>query len=248
MPAVRRKQRTYASGKGVYKRPRKTYVPYAIPSKAITIAQLNDRTGGFLGLELKFFDTEVTNTVFSATWAALEPATTNLTAIAQGDGESNRDGRKYTIKSLHIKGFLETAVQESQTAPLSDILVRMVLVHDTQTNGAQLTATQVMDAGGTDDINSFRNLQFTKRFRVLHDKTHRIMRNNTNEGAVNLFASAQTEYPFTINKTFKNGIQVLMSGTTADIANVTDNSLHLIAITTSTAALMNYQCRVRFTG
>ncbi len=243
MPATRR-PRSFAVTNGGYrvKRKRVAYRPPA--GQMIMVAGPRS----FANQELKFFDTEITNTVMSATWAALEPATTNLSAVAQGDGESNRDGRKYTIKSVHIKGFIETAVQESQTAPLSDILVRMVLVHDTQTNGAQLTATEVMDAGGTDDINSFRNLGFTKRFRVLSDQTHRIERLNTNEGAVNLFASPNTHYPFTMNKSFKTPMNVLMSDTGADIANVTDNSIHMIAITTSTAALMNYQCRVRFTG
>ncbi len=242
MPATRR-PRSFAvtNGGPKYKRKRVAYRP--VTTQMVMVAGPRS----FANQELKFFDTEITNTVMSATWAALEPATTNLSAVAQGDGESNRDGRKYTIKSVHIRGFIETAVQESQATPLSDILVRVVLVHDTQTNGAQLTATEVMDAGGTDDINSFRNLGFTKRFRVLDDQTHRIIRNNTNEGAVNLFASAATSLQFTINKSFKE-MNVLMSDTGADIANVTDNSLHIIAITTSTAALMNYQCRVRFTG
>ncbi len=240
MPAKRRARSYAVNGGPKYKRPRVHYV--AVQAPVVSAAR------AFRNQEVKFFDTEITNTVMSATWAALEPATTNLTAVAQGDGESNRDGRKFTLKSIHIRGFLETAVQESQATPLSDILCRIVLVHDTQTNGAQLTATEVMDAGGTDDINSFRNLGFTNRFKVLHDKTHRILRNNTNEGAVNLFASASTTYPFTINKTFKVPINVLMSDTGADIANVTDNSIHMIAITTSTASLMNYQCRLRFTG
>ncbi len=243
MPATRRPRSFAVTNGGFRKRKRVAYRPAV--GQMVMVAGL---TRAFPNQELKFFDTEITNTVMSATWAALEPATTNLSAVAQGDGESNRDGRKYTIRSISIKGFIETAVQESQTAPLSDILVRVVLVHDSQTNGAQLTATEVMDAGGTDDINSFRNLGFTKRFRVLADQTHRIERLNTNEGAVNLFASPNTHYPFTMNKTFKTPMNVLMSDTGADIANVTDNSIHMIAITTSTAALMNYQSRVRFTG
>ncbi len=244
MPATRR-PRSFAVSNGGYRVKRKR-VAYRPAAGQMVIVAGPQRA--FQNQELKFFDTELTSTVMSATWAALEPATTNLSAVAQGDGESNRDGRKYTIKSVHIKGFFETTAQESQTTPPSDILVRVVLVHDTQTNGAQLTATEVMDAGGTDDINSFRNLGFTKRFRVLDDQTMRLVRLNTNEGAVNLFASAATQTPFTMNKVFKTPMNVLMSDTGADIANVTDNSLHMIAITTSTAALINYQCRVRFTG
>jgi len=210
----------------------------------------NARIGGFLGIETKFFDVEAENDAFTATWAAMEPATTNLTAIAQGDGESNRDGRKYAIKSIHIKGFIEVPQQESQTAPIADQYCRIVLVLDTQTNGAQLTATDVMDGGLAEDTLAFRNLQFSKRFIVLFDKkiTLHVGRANMNEGAVNLFASPTIRVPFSYNKTFSTPIQVLMSGTTADIANVTDNSIHMIGVSESTIATLSYQCRTRFVG
>ncbi len=209
----------------------------------------NARTGGFLGMERKFFDVELNADQFSTTWATEEPATTNLSAVAQGDGESNRDGRKYVIQSIHIKGVLGAAVQESQTTPPSDIFARLVLVVDTQTNGAQLTATDVMDGGQTNDVLSFRNLQFTKRFKVIWDRTFVIKRPNTNEGAANLFASASVVTgSFKINHAFKGGLSVTMSGTTADIANVTDNSIHMIAVADSTAGLISYQSRIRFVG
>ncbi len=212
-------------------------------------AAANERRIAFLSIENKFFDVEHTGSSVAVTWGTEEPATTNLTAIAQGDGESNRDGRKYIINSIHIKGFVHTAVAESSAAPLEDVLVRLVLVHDKQTNGAQLTATDVMDGGQTDDINSFRNLQFTKRFNVLWDKTFLIVRNNTNEGAINLFAANATKSNvFKVNKVFKGGIAVTMSGTTADIANVVDNSIHMIGVSTSTTGTVSYQCRVRFSG
>lgn len=220
-----------------------------VRQKRATFKRRNVRTGGFLGIERKFFDTEVNNGAFATSWTIEEPATTGLTAIAQGDGESNRDGKNYIIDSIHIKGFLNSAVQESQTAPLADILCRLVLVLDTQTNGAVLTATSVMDAGQSDDVIAFRNLQFTRRFKVLWDRSFVIKRNNTNEGAANLFAAAATNGPFfKVNHVFKGGLPVTMSSTEADIANVTDNSIHMIGIATSTDAMLDYQCRVRFRG
>ncbi len=208
------------------------------------------RTGGFTNMEVKFFDTESTADAFATTWATMEPATTNLTAVGQGDGESQRDGRKYMIRSIHVRGQVIDQATESQTAPSGDGTVRFCLVWDTQTNGAQLTATDVMDGGQTNDIWSYRNLQFSKRFRILYDKTIVIPtgRSAQNEGAANLFASSQTQVQFKINKIFKKPIPVLMSGTTADIANVTDNSLHMIGVGDSTNTLLQYQCRVRFTG
>ncbi len=209
----------------------------------------NERRIAFLSIESKFFDTEHTANAFATTWVTEEPATTNLTAVAQGDGESNRDGRKYIIDSIHIKGFLSTAPQEAVVTPLPDIVCRLVLVLDTQTNGATLTATDVMDAGQTDDVNSFRNLQFTKRFKVLWDKTMILRQHNTAQGAIDLFATnAYKGNVFKINKVFKDGLPVTMSGTAADIANVVDNSIHMIGIAQDNNALINYQCRIRFRG
>ncbi len=225
--------------------------PFKRPRRTNTAAiRRNIRTGGFLGLERKFFDVESAADAFATTWAAMEPATTNLTAVAQGDGESNREGRKFSILSIHLKGFVKRPASESTTGPFGDETVRVCLVQDKQTNGAQLTATDVMDGGQTEDYLAFRNLQFTKRFNVLWDRTFTlpVSRGAMNEGSINLFATADVRVPFTVNKTFNNPIQVTMSGTTADIANVTDNSIHVIGVGSATSVTLDYQCRIRFMG
>ncbi len=250
MPKRRRGRSVFITSGRIGKRRRVRRISTAGQRTIVVPMRANIRTGGFVGIETKFFDVEDNNDAFTATWATMEPATTNLTAIAQGDGESNRDGRKYAIKSIHIRGFIEVPAQESQTAPIADQYCRIALVWDTQTNGAALTATDVMDGGQAEDTLAFRNLQFTKRFKVLFDKSITVLvaRTNMNEGAVNLFASPLTRVPFKFNKVFNPPIQVLMSGTTADIANVTDNSIHMIGVSESTVATLSYQCRTRFVG
>ncbi len=230
--------------------PRQFIGPRTKPPGFSMRALLNQRTGGFIGLEKKFFDTEVQSDAFATTWASMEPATTNLTVMAQGDGESNRDGRKYTIHSIHIRGWIQRAVEEAQAGPGGDSLMRLALVVDKQTNGATITATNVYDGGGSDDIFAFRNLQHTTRYTVLKDKQFRlnVAPAVINEGAVNSFASGLIRIPFKFNHTFPNGLQVNTKGTTADIANVTTNSIHLIGVSSSTTPTINYQCRVRFSG
>lgn len=238
MPGTKRQRGVFATTRaGSFKKRRR------VTRRPVTKA-------GFLGIETKFFDTEATNDAFTTTWATMEPATTNLTAIAQGDGESNRDGRLYAIKSIHIKGFVTTAIVESSSTPLGDEAVRFCLVHDTQTNGAQLTATDVMDGGGGVDILAFRNLAFTKRFKVLFDETLNIKQARAvmSEGGVNLFATGISREMFKINKIFNPPIMVTMSDTGADIANVTDNSIHMIGVGRTGNGLLTYQCRVRFVG
>ncbi len=210
----------------------------------------NARIGGFLGIENKFVDGEVTAEAMATTWTAHDITTTNAVPIpAIGNTESTRIGRVYHINSLHLKGQLSTAALESNGGPLTDIQVRICVVWDTQTNGAQLTATDVMDGGQTLDVLSFRNLQFSKRFRILMDRNIIIKRNSqTNEGAINLFAAPNTKLKWSFNKRFKTPVKVICSGTTGVVGSVTDNSFHVIGVSTSTEALIEYQARIRFQG
>ncbi len=242
----------------VSRRPVKRAAILRAPRKKVAVfvpaPRADVRTGGFMGLEKKFVDYNVASDAFTTVWAGgeMEDGTAlSLSAVAQGDGESQRDGRVYHIHSVHINGFLERAAQESVAAPVGDVLARLALVWDTQTNGAQLNAEDVfLTIGAGEDVNSWRNLQFSKRFIVLKDKKIRIPVGmaNLNEGAVNLFANTALKIPFKINKTFKTPIKVRCSGTTAVVAAITDNSLHLIGTATNSNGALTYQSRVRFTG
>lgn len=210
----------------------------------------NDRTGGFLGIENKFVDGEETATALSGTWAPIEDGTTLALPIpAVGNTESTRIGRVYSINSLHIRFQITTIAAEALSAPLDDVHCRVVVVWDTQTNGAQLTATDVMDGGQTLDVLSFRNLQFSKRFRVLMDKTIILnMNNQVNEGAVNAFAAGGKKVRWNFNKKFRTPVKVICSGTTGVVGSVTDNSFHVIGVATNTLGLLEYQARIRFSG
>ncbi len=217
-----------------------------------TPARANARTGGFVDIENKFLDLELTSTALSSTWAAYNPTTADcISATAIGNTESTRDGRVYYINSVHLKGSIRATTLESQTGPISDLLARIVVVMDTQTNAAEVTALDVMDGDQTDDVYSFRNLQNTKRFRVLMDKTIKVPRAsiNTNEGAANLFAAGTwISYPFQYNLKFKKPVKVRCVGTTAVVGSISDNSIGVIAVASSTEVSLNYQSRIRFSG
>ncbi len=213
-------------------------------------SRLNVRTGGYMGLEMKFADIETDQDAFATTWAAMEDATNDsVSGVAQGDGESQRDGRKYWIHSIHIRCTVEATAIEAQTAPLADLKGRICLVWDTQTNGAQLVATDVFDGGLTDDTLAFRNLQHVKRFRILWDKKFRLVRNNVAQGGIDLFATNRAVTSIMVyDKNFAKPIPVICQATTAVIAAISDNSLHIIGVANSTSALLNMQIRIRFTG
>jgi len=219
------------NGNGRYKRP--TYVPvYDKP-------------------ELKYIDTELVAEPIGEAWEAVNPLTVNcLNAVALGDGETNRDGRVYYIHSVMLKIELSTVSNESELAPSPDIICRLALVQDTQTNQAEIVPGNVFDTSLQKDYLSFRDLSYTQRFKVIKDKSCVLRRMNTNEGSANAFSSNQQAVRFDWYHTFKTPIKVTCSGTSGQVAVVTDNSLQLIAISDNAGSeiLLDYQCRIRFSG
>lgn len=176
------------------------------------------------------------------------PAQKCLNGISQGDGEQNRDGRAYTILSIHIRGYVLFGAQIAATTADH---VRLLLILDTQTNGAQFNAEDVLDnASGDNDLQTvaFRNLEYTQRFRVLQDFTIRKPVQAQSAGGNNTINSTAATKPFVCNYKFKKGLKVLSTGTAGTVANIVDNSLHMIAISVNNTNTLRYISRVRFVG
>ncbi len=210
----------------------------------------NLRVGGFMGIENKFVDYEVAATIDNS-WAGneIEDGTAlSLSAVAQGDGESNRDGRRMEMLSVHLKGFVTLNCVETNASPTDSEVVRLILVLDKQTNGAQLNAEDVVTVT-TFDVNAWRNLQNSQRFRILKDHIINLQITTATQEAVNDYSSGGMKFPFEMHVVFKKPITVNHTGTTAVIASVADNSIHLIGVSThATLVTINYNSRVRFRG
>lgn len=204
----------------------------------------NTRTGGYIGIEKKFVDYEYEATVASTlAGSEADPTELAISAIAQGDGQSNRDGRRCVLRSVHVKGFLAFA----PSGATSHGPCRIVVLLDTQTNGAQFNAEDVfVDPTDTShDAITFRNLQYQKRFRVLGEFSYDL--NSPGGGATPMTVSKS----FQLHKEFKSGIPVEHTGTTAAVASISDNSIHVLAVCgTGVAAqvTLRYYSRVRFVG
>ncbi len=217
----------------------------------------NRRTGGYLGREVKFYDTALVTGALASTgtnWAGAEQnpsATICLNSVTQGDGESQRDGRNISMKSVQINGLVGFASQTNQTA--TDVLpiVHLAVVLDTQTNGALLNSEDVYinpSANGTVGINPFRNLQYSKRFRILGTRKIAFTGHNSVYDGTNIEIDGYYK-PFKIFCPLK-GMKTTYSGTTETIANIVDNSISIIAATSSTdlAPSISYNARLRFCG
>lgn len=215
----------------------------------------NIRTAGFLGIENKFYDTAVSKAALASGTTAMtgleqDPQTVNcISAPAQGDTESSRDGRKIMINSILVQGVVST---ENSASFERTPIVCVALVLDTQTNGAQLNSEDVYSCPGTDEINTavpLRDMQHGSRFKILGFKRLVLRPYGAGFSTVSLSVTpAGAVSPFVFSK--KLSLPVHFSSTTEGVANVQDNSLHVLAWidSDSDAAAISYNARIRFTG
>lgn len=215
----------------------------------------NAATAGFLGIEKKFYDTKLADTAISVatdcTGGVEDPSASSMISTpAQGDGEQNRDGKRIVIDSLILKGHVSNSGTASEAVNGAPTKVFVAVVLDTQSNGAQMTSETCfknLAATATHNADVMKNLLSGKRFRILKSQVYDL----TQTGA---FAANATFGANAIARTFdwyipfKGGLPVnFNAGTTSDIANVVDNSLHVVAFATLPADI-GYNARIRFQG
>lgn len=227
-------------------------------SAAARYRRRNIRTAGYLGIERKFLDVYASDVAIpaptDATGAEMQPeggCTGCLSAPAQGDGEQQRDGRKITLKSCFVNFTVRGSVASDQADVKAAPQVFVALVQDTQANGATVVSEQVFsNPNDTAYVNTYplRNLQYSARYRVLDHKTVNMAPCYAINDAAATGSLVCSEQTGTLN--WKGNMPVTFTGTTADVANVTDNAFHIIAYSTTTNfnPVISYCSRVRFVG
>lgn len=216
---------------------------------------LNQRTAGYLGMELKFVDygySAVLAAPADATGGEADPGTAlALNSIAQGDGENQRDGRRATIKSAYVTGIVSFGASQDQPDPDSAPTVFIALVMDSQTNAAQLNSEDVFTNPGASALTAaspLRDLQYSQRFKVLDSVC---IDNWFKYGQTDGVSTASYNGPSRAFKLSWTGDMITnFVGTTAVVGSIADYSLHVVAYCTTTenAPTLSYNSRVRFMG
>ncbi len=235
----KRKRRDVAAGKVVA-------VYRATPSsKRRRFTPGRDRVGGFYGRfsgphgELKFLDTALTFN-FDATLEV--PATGQLVLVPQGPTESERIGRKCTIKSIQIRGVINHTPGAAATSSASAYLY---VVQDLQANGAAAAASGnggVMT--GTTASTALINLSESSRFKILKKW---VINMNPAAGATTALNNTTRGIEF-----FKKcNIPLEISSTTRAIGEIRSNNVFLLAGSSGVGTFddlvaMAGVCRVRF--
>ncbi len=240
----------YRAKRRKYNRPR---------ARARFRSRRNYRTGGFMGIELKFLDVAWNGVAILASTdgadGEMQPSSgcTNALSIpAQGDGESQRDGRKYTLKSVWVSGVIATTEKVTQTTVEVSPGFFVALVLDTQANGATIVSENVFLNPSTSGVamlpQPVRNLQNSKRYRVLAKQfVYRKRMNSIQDAATTASFAPQRS---SVNLSWKGNLVCDSVGTTADVASASDYAIHLIAYTDSTAftPVFTGKARTRFVG
>lgn len=217
------------------------------------------RAGRF-SAELKFLDcafnaVAINNSTDGAS-GEIQPSsgcTGALSVPAQGDGESQRDGRKYTITSIWVSGMIEQAGDTAQTSINESQGYWFALVLDTQANGATIVSENVFINPSTNGNailpQPLRNLQNSKRYRVLAKTYIPPAGLTTGQDAATPSFAVGGQYAPTMSIGWKGKIICDSTGTTADVSSASDNAIHLIGYRGSnyTATLVG-KSRVRFYG
>lgn len=222
---------------------------------------INRRTGGFLGIQTKFFDTALTATAITspadATGGELDPnydvdlgavALLCLGAPPPGNDESSRIGDEIRVQQIDINGTITCAAQANQTATDIGTKVFLALVLDTQTNAAQLNSEDVYtnpSASATLAASPFRDMQRTKRFKTIRTQEFIFENPSMSWDGTNIEQNGLAQH---FRWVIPTDIVYQFVGSGRTVASLSSNSLHVIGYTSSTALVptLQYNCRQRF--
>ena len=186
--------------------------------------------------EFKFHDVTLNDITIQST--GLITASVNL--IAQGTGESERIGRKCTIRGIDWRATINLA---STTNPLlATDMVRVIMYVDKQCNGAAAASTDLLE---TADYLSHYNLANRSRFRFLYD---RVIPLNVTAAAGNGTANDSFDRRVYFRFMKRCSIPLEFNSTTGAITEIRSNNIGVFLISDRAISGFTSEIRLRFTG
>ncbi len=208
-----------------------------------TIATAADWTGTEVPCDVRIGGDGSTVTAY--TDSALIPS-------AQGTGYGELLGTRYRLKAIRIKGSLNAAVQSDQADVARAAIVRVVLVMDTNANGAQAQGETVFTDFGSDAVNcnSFLNMGTTGgKFRILRDMRVMLQPAVAGTDAANTNTVVRESSLFHMQWKPKKPLVVSLkaSAATPATSQLQSHNIFLLALTDSGAgANIDFACRAYF--
>lgn len=186
-------------------------------------------------------------TVGAYTDAALIPS-----AIGSGYGQVN--GSKYFLKGLTVRGEVQSGVLSDQADVVVARTIRIVLVHDTQPNGAQAQGEDVFtDLGSAAQcVYSFLAMGAGAggRFRILADRVISLQPAVAGTDGASTNSQVFETKPFMLNANFRSPLQVCLKANSATptTASLSNNNIFMLAHVNGATPtnILNFACRARY--
>ncbi len=215
-------------------RKRRFFASPRLAKRRVTAPRRRRRVMG----EIKFHDLDIDDAVVSTGGTIAEDS---CLTIAEGNGESDRIGRKITVRSIHWKYSMQMPNQ-SQAANASEDL-RIILYLDKQTNGAAATVLNILESA---DYQSFRNLSNSGRFQILHDRTYSLnAQGGGGDGTTNF--TTEVTRSVTWSKQVNIPIEYDNSATTGVITSMRSNNIGVLTISRDGRPVLDSKMRIRYT-
>lgn len=266
---ARTKQRMLASRrKGAFRKPgmssRSATKSFHIEKRTDAITTSRGRRNSraidaLLETDSKYFDTYANGTSAASTDASgaeVDPATVLcLNAMAQGDTDVTREGNKIVVTGVSIRGQVVSAGGQDQADAVGSTFTRIFLVQDKQTTGGsaatgtQLNSEDVFTNPGGQALSAadvFRNRNHSTRYKVLSSIVVQMPPIPVGTDGTNTVSYGNHNVPFEIY--WKGKIPVKFQSNNGTIADIVDNSLHVLAYSSQLASSVSYVSRVEFLG
>lgn len=256
-----------AKGYGPSKKRTKTTSGYgASKKKKVTRKSYapNNRPGGVIGMELKFFDSFRVNAVVAECPSSIrmdgltvDPTPANcLVCPSQSAGSSGREGRNIQLQSIIVHGQIGSTVSN---ALMVNKVFHLALIQDNCNNksAAFLSGDLFINPAGQGSTGAgpLLNLEQGGRFKVLKHKTYACKHYLVGGTATGLFEAIPFKLSAKLGGIEQTYLANSVPGVNADIADV---SLHLVAwvsyIDDGVATLfgpvanISYNARTRYYG
>lgn len=202
-----------------------------------------DRVGGFYGRyagrdsELKFHDVDLDDAVITLGGQITE----TINIIPQGVTESQRIGRKCTIKQILWHYQLNLPEADAVANPPNPDAVRVIMYLDKQANGAAAAVTDIIESA---DWQSFRNLANSSRFTILLDRMVQMNYDTMASDGAGLVSTSKVNWDLTF---YKNcNIPLEFNSTTGAMSEIRSNNLGVLLLGQNGVAGFGSKIRLRY--
>jgi hypothetical protein len=167
----------------------------------------------------------------------------SLNIVAQGDGPSERIGRKIVIKKINIRGYVSWESPSISSPENTYDQLRLIIYLDKQCNGTAATVSDILE---TEDIRSFNNLSNKSRFKILSDQRFDLFSHaGGSTGSDDTYSPGYKSFTKFIKCNIP--IEYDQTATTGVISTIRSNNIGMLAISQNGLLVVETTTRIRYT-